>query len=283
MPNKNTPASDGNRLVQASSTLQSINDEERTIECVFSTGMLVKHYLLHNGTWQFMQTRLVLTPEACDTSQAEKGVLPVLDQHGVWNTKNVLGNVQEITFANNEARAVLKFSQADSVQDTWQKVADGSLRQVSVGFDIIERELRIEQNASGEDFEVMYFTKWRPVEISMVVMGADEGAFTQSALISTADTPVHPPNSTAQAVEPARQPPAADRALSLSQQEADVFDLNKTGSQAWADIGAKIYWDDTNKRCTTGASGNKLIGVALEVVGATASETVGQVRLGIVD
>lgn len=44
-----------------------------------------------------------------------------------------------------------------------------------------------------------------------------------------------------------------------------VFDLTKVGSQAWA-AGAKVYWDNTNKRCTTVATDNTLIGVATEAV-----------------
>jgi len=58
-----------------------------------------------------------------------------------------------------------------------------------------------------------------------------------------------------------------------------VFDLVKTGSQAWT-VGARIYWDDTAKACTTTASTNKLIGVALAATGSGAGETIGRVRLG---
>jgi len=58
-----------------------------------------------------------------------------------------------------------------------------------------------------------------------------------------------------------------------------VWDLVKVGSQAWT-VGALIYWDDTNKRCTTGASGNTLIGKAVAAVGSGAGETIGRVRLG---
>lgn len=57
-----------------------------------------------------------------------------------------------------------------------------------------------------------------------------------------------------------------------------VFDLVKVGSQAWT-VGAKVYWDNANSRCTTGASGNTLIGVAAAAVGSGAGETVGRVRL----
>ena len=57
-----------------------------------------------------------------------------------------------------------------------------------------------------------------------------------------------------------------------------VFDLTKIGSQAWT-VGAKIYWDDTNKRCTTVATDNTLIGVAVDAVAGGAGDTIGRVRL----
>ncbi|NJO54371.1 MAG: DUF2190 family protein [Bacteroidales bacterium] len=57
-----------------------------------------------------------------------------------------------------------------------------------------------------------------------------------------------------------------------------VLDLKKVGSQAWT-VGAKVYWDNTNKQATTTSSGNTLIGVAVEAVGSGAGETVGRVRL----
>lgn len=40
-----------------------------------------------------------------------------------------------------------------------------------------------------------------------------------------------------------------------------VFTLPKVSAQAWT-VGARVYWDDTNKNVTTTASGNKLIGAA---------------------
>lgn len=57
-----------------------------------------------------------------------------------------------------------------------------------------------------------------------------------------------------------------------------AYDLAKAASQAWT-VGAAIYWDDTNKVCTTTASGNTLIGKALAAVGSGAGETTGRVRL----
>lgn len=40
-----------------------------------------------------------------------------------------------------------------------------------------------------------------------------------------------------------------------------VFTLAKTSAQAWT-VGAKIYWDNSAKVCTTTASGNTLVGTA---------------------
>lgn len=57
-----------------------------------------------------------------------------------------------------------------------------------------------------------------------------------------------------------------------------VIDLTKIGSQAWT-VGALIYWDDTNKRCTNVSTGNRRIGSAMLAVGSGAGETVGRVRL----
>jgi predicted RecA/RadA family phage recombinase len=55
-----------------------------------------------------------------------------------------------------------------------------------------------------------------------------------------------------------------------------VVDLPKVGSQAWT-VGALIYWNGT--ACTSVASTNKLIGVAIVAVGSGAGETLGRVRL----
>ena len=57
-----------------------------------------------------------------------------------------------------------------------------------------------------------------------------------------------------------------------------VFDITKIGSQAWT-VGAKVYWDDTNKRCTTVATDNILVDMTVEAVASGAGDTIGRVRL----
>ena len=57
-----------------------------------------------------------------------------------------------------------------------------------------------------------------------------------------------------------------------------VFILPKAASQAWT-VGQKVYWDNTNKVCTTTATGNTLIGAAWAPVAGGAGDTTGRVRL----
>jgi predicted RecA/RadA family phage recombinase len=74
---------------------------------------------------------------------------------------------------------------------------------------------------------------------------------------------------------------AATTAAAGEEVEVDtvgVFDLPKAASQAWT-VGQKVYWDDTAKVCTTTATSNSLIGLAMVAVGAGADETMGRVRL----
>lgn len=57
-----------------------------------------------------------------------------------------------------------------------------------------------------------------------------------------------------------------------------VHSLAKVGSQAWS-VGDRIFWDDSNKRCTSTATDGMLIGVCTTAVGSGAGETTGEVKL----
>jgi predicted RecA/RadA family phage recombinase len=57
---------------------------------------------------------------------------------------------------------------------------------------------------------------------------------------------------------------------------AGVFDLAKVSTEEWT-VGAKVYWDNSNKRCTTVATDGQLIGVAMAVTANPS--TTGAVRL----
>lgn len=57
-----------------------------------------------------------------------------------------------------------------------------------------------------------------------------------------------------------------------------VFTLPKATGEAWsASAPPKVYWDNTNKRCTTTSAGNTLIGAGAS--GAQSADTSGNVLL----
>lgn len=59
------------------------------------------------------------------------------------------------------------------------------------------------------------------------------------------------------------------------------YTFPKVASQAWT-LGSKIYWDNTARNMTNVAGTNTLVGVATKLVGAGATEVIGQVKLGLV-
>lgn len=69
---------------------------------------------------------------------------------------------------------------------------------------------------------------------------------------------------------------AADSGKPVEADTQGVYTLPKVSAQAWT-VGQKVYWNDTDKVCTTEATDNTLIGVAVEVA-ANPSAT-GTVRL----
>ncbi|MFZ3484271.1 DUF2190 family protein [Sphingomonas sp. 3-13AW] len=56
-----------------------------------------------------------------------------------------------------------------------------------------------------------------------------------------------------------------------------VFDMTKAPGEAWVADTTKLYWDNTNKRVTSTATGNTLIGVARQ--SQASADTVGRVLL----
>jgi predicted RecA/RadA family phage recombinase len=57
---------------------------------------------------------------------------------------------------------------------------------------------------------------------------------------------------------------------------AGVWDLTKATGQAWTQ-GLLVYWDNTNKNCTSVSTSNKLIGVAVQA--QASGDAIGRVRL----
>lgn len=147
----------------------TLDEAAREVEVVFSTGARAWNYIPGEGmAWE----ELDMSPNAIRMGRLTSGDAPVLDSHQGAEAENVLGRVVAARLEGGVGIARLRFSEADDVRSTWQKVKDGTLRTVSVGYRIHAYE-----KMKAEDGRALIrATDWEPYEISVVPIPADAGA-----------------------------------------------------------------------------------------------------------
>ncbi|EEV2789818.1 phage major capsid protein [Escherichia coli] len=108
---------------------------------------------------------LVHTPEAVDLSRLNNNA-PLLFNHNFDNHIGVVCNAR--IDADNVGRATVKFSKHGTMaNDIRNKVIEGTMEKISVGYDIKEYHI---DYAKGQ----LIVTKWAPFEISFVTVPADD-------------------------------------------------------------------------------------------------------------
>ncbi|HFF8654692.1 TPA: phage major capsid protein [Escherichia coli] len=108
---------------------------------------------------------LVHTPEAVDLSRLNNNA-PLLFNHNFDNHIGVVCNAR--IDADNVGRALVKFSKHGTLaNDIRNKVIEGTMEKISVGYDIKEYHI---DYAKGQ----LIVTKWEPFEISFVTVPADD-------------------------------------------------------------------------------------------------------------
>ncbi|EIJ8229263.1 phage major capsid protein [Salmonella enterica] len=108
---------------------------------------------------------LVHTPEAVDLSRLNNNA-PLLFNHNFDNHIGVVCNAR--IDADNVGRALVKFSKHGTLaNDIRNKVIEGTMEKISVGYDIKEYHI---DYAKGQ----LIVTKWAPFELSFVTVPADD-------------------------------------------------------------------------------------------------------------
>ena len=119
----------------------TVDAERRTVELVWSTGAAVRR----RDPWTGKRYDEVLSLEEAhvDLSRLNGGA-PLLNTHGAWDLRDVIGVVERAWIAREgEAlvgRATVRFSDRADVEPIWRDVAAGIVRNVSVGYAV--RSLR---------------------------------------------------------------------------------------------------------------------------------------------
>lgn len=157
----------------------TLNDAERTVELVWTTGAQVRRYDYWEGRAYYEE--LVVADGAVDLSRLNAGA-PLLNSHGSYDLSDVIGVVERAWIDGNEGRAIVRFSGRDEVEPIVADVKAGILRNVSVGYQV--REYQVEEK---QDQPPIYrAVDWLPMEISLVAIPADAGAGTRSQKLSAA-------------------------------------------------------------------------------------------------
>lgn len=104
-----------------------------------------------------------------DLSRLNDGA-PALFGHNSYGRDAHVGVVERAWIENGRGYADVRLSAREDVAGLWQDIKDGIVRNVSVGYQILERTL-VRANTTGpSDYRV---TRWLPMEISFVPIPAD--------------------------------------------------------------------------------------------------------------
>jgi len=157
---------------QAAFQPATLNETDRTVELVWSTGASVRRIDPWSGKTYYEE--LSLEPGAVDLTRLNNGA-PLLDVHSRYSLSDVIGVVEKAWIDGTEGRAIVRFSAREEVAPILADVKDGILRNVSVGYSV--ETYQIEEG----DVPIYRAVAWTPQELSMVPIGADAGAGTRSS------------------------------------------------------------------------------------------------------
>lgn len=156
----------------------SFNAEKRTFEMTWTTGAGVQRMDWWTGARYIEE--LSMDPAHIRLARFKNGGLPFVDSHQSWETASVLGRAENPVQAKEGWRAEVRLSQREDVAPIAQDMADGILRDVSVGY-VVHRYQKIDPKPGTNDLPVWRAIDWEPMEVSLVPVPADAGSHVRSA------------------------------------------------------------------------------------------------------
>ena len=147
----------------------SFREADNSIEIIWTTGAAVRR----RGLDGFYDELLSLAPGHVRLGRLNSGA-PFLNTHRDGNLSDVLGAVVagSAKIVAGKGLARIKLSTAPGDADHVQKIKDGVVRNISVGYAIHSAE-RIETDSG---IPILRVTDWEPLELSAVPVPADAGA-----------------------------------------------------------------------------------------------------------
>ena len=144
----------------ATTSPASINNQTKQVEAIIATNSPVTR---RDNRGPFIE---VLRPEGLDLESAKDK--PILDSHKQDSINALLGRITQVRISEGQVIAELKFSSSADVSPVFEKIADGTIKAVSVGYEVLERQTG---NQNGR--RIVEVRRWRIGEVSLVSIPAD--------------------------------------------------------------------------------------------------------------
>lgn len=161
--------------IRASFSATTINETDRTVEVVFGTDTPVRMY-----TWDGpINEVLSFDPAHVRMDRINNGA-PLLDNHDRYGsvTENILGVVEKAWSDGKRGYATVRFAKSEKANDVMEKVKDGIIRNVSVGYSVFKYDKQPSVERGIPD--TYRAVDWEPAEISLTPVPADHGAVVRS-------------------------------------------------------------------------------------------------------
>ncbi len=173
---RNDPARQSRDMTSRVMTVraESVNEEQRSVEAVIATETPAEVY-----DWRRDEViEEILRADGAELPEQ----MPLLASHNRWNLDGVLGSVRNLRSEKSQVIGRLYFAEGDEdAQRAWNKVRQGHITDVSVGYHTIEYTdipagstrtvKRREYTAKNRTLRIT--TRWGPKEGSLVPIGAD--------------------------------------------------------------------------------------------------------------
>ncbi|MBV2148612.1 Mu-like prophage major head subunit gpT family protein [Sphingobium sp. AS12] len=159
-------------MYRAAATQPSSYDEaDNSIEICWTTGAAGLRFDWWDGEYYIEE--LSLDRSAVRLDRLNNGAC-LLDSHNDYTLRSVLGSVVpgSVKIGEGQGVARVRLAKTPDVADTNQKIIDGHIRSVSVGY-MVHTYLRTEKQGEKPH---MLATDWEPIELSMVAVPFDAGA-----------------------------------------------------------------------------------------------------------
>ena len=151
----------------------SYDDKTRTIQVIISSGQRGRRFSIFGDDFD---EELEVSDSAIRMDRLKRGA-PVLSNHSLMGVPGAehgpIGVVEDGFIENGNLIGTLRFSKNDGVNPIVNDIADGILRNVSVGY-VVHRYMDV--TTPTDERQVLRAIDWEPMEVSMVTVPFDSAA-----------------------------------------------------------------------------------------------------------